>query len=195
MPEIMRQYGPAMVVAVAAVLLLSLLFGLWPNGSGSVLNEVGSRASGQLSERPGTGAGTTGFDERSNRSLPKASLNGAARQGVEFALLDLFMITDSDGAAWSTADRAFMLDGAARGGVVYIESITSRDGTEHVGGLTGSYSTDALQLSQDTGLITFHEAGVYRVRLKVLDLENTQASYTIPVVVDFALRDVTEGER
>lgn len=188
MPEIMRQYGPTMIVAVAGVLLVALLFGAW-TGGGSVLDDIGARSSSQLAERPGTGAGTAAFDAQSERSLPTATLAGGATQNQELLLLDLFTIADSDGAVWSAADRAFVRDGALVGGTVLVESITSRDGTEHVSGLTGTSSTPMLELNQDTGVATFKEAGVYRVRLKVLDHDNVEASYTIPIVADFALQN------
>lgn len=189
MPEIMRQFGQTIVVALAGGLLIALLFVLWPSGTGSVLDEIGSHASGQLGERTETGVGTATFDNHSGRSAPKAAGTGSVMQGVALSLVDQFIITDSDGAVWNHAARGFILDGVNRGGLVQIESITSSDGTEHVGGLAGDYHTDKLDLSQATGTVKFLETGVYRVRLRILDHDNVEASYTIPIVVDFVLRD------
>lgn len=188
MPEIMRQFGQTIVVALAAGLLITMLFVLWPGG-GNVLSDVGSRSSSQLDERAVTGTGTEKFDEHSGRSLPKAAVNGSAAQDVEFNLVDKFTVTAADGAVWSQADRGFMLDGINQGGLVQIESITSSDGTEHVGGLTGDHHTSKLELSQATGTAKFLEPGIYRVQLRILDHDNVEATYTIPFVVDFSLND------
>jgi hypothetical protein len=181
----MRQFGQTIVVAVSAALIIALLFVLWPSGSGSVLDDVGSRADSQLAERPVTGGGTEEFNDHSGRSVPKAAVNGSVMHNVEFTLIDKFTITDADGAVWSHANRGFMLGGTSRGGLVQIESIASSDGTEHVGGLSGNYSTDKVEFSQTTGTVKFLEPGVYRVRLRVLDYDNVEATYTIPLVVDF----------
>lgn len=188
MPEIMRQFGQTIVVAVAGGLLIAMLFTLWP-GEGSVLDEIGSSASSQLIDRATTGAGTAGFDQHSARSLPTAAVNGAAVKGVAFNLVDKFTITDADGAVWSHAAGGFVLNGANRGDLVQIESIASGDGTEHVGGLTGDHRTSKVELSQATAMAKFLEPGVYRVRLRVMDQDNVEASYTIPLVVDFTLND------
>jgi hypothetical protein len=185
MPEIMRQFGQTIVVAAGGALIMALLFVLWPSGSGNVLNDVGSRASGQLAERPVTGEGTKTFSDHSGRSVPKAAVKGPAVQNVAFTLVDQFTLTDADGAVWSQANRGFMLGGTNRGGLVQVESITSSDGTEHVGGLSGSYSTDKVVFSQTTGIVTFLQPDIYRVRLRVLDYDNVEATYTIPLVVDF----------
>lgn len=189
MPEIMRQFGQTIVVAVAAALLFTLLFVTWPGG-GSILDDIGSRGSVQLEERAVTGGvGSPAFDEHSGRSLPVAVGNGTALQGDSFLLADKFKITSTDGGVWDQAQRGFMLDGINRGGLVQIESIVSTDGTEHVGGLVGDYATTMLKLSQSTGTVQFLEPGVYRVRLRVMDHDNIEASYTIPLVVDFVLHD------
>ena len=187
MPEIMRQFGQTIIVAVSGALILALLFFIWPSGSGSVLDDVGSKAGSQLAERQVTGVGTEKFKDHSGRSVPKAASNGSALQGVAFTLVDKFTITDADGAVWRQANRGFMLAGTNRGGLVQVESITSSDGTEHVGGLAGTYSTDKVQLSQTTGTVKFLQPGVYRVRLRVLDYDNVEATYTFPFVVDFKL--------
>lgn len=188
MPEIMRQFGQTIVVALAGGLLITMLFVLWPNG-GSVLDDIGSRASRQLDDRAVTGAGTVGFDQHSSRSLPKAAVNGSTAQGVAFTLVDKFTITSSDGGVWSHTGGGFMVDGSNQGGLVQIESIVSTDGTEHVGGLTGNYSTSMVELSQATGTARFLRPGVYLVRLRVMDHDNVEATYTLPLVVDFALSD------
>lgn len=186
MPEIMRQFGQTIIVALSGVMIIGLLFVLWPSGSGSVLNDVGTRAGTQLDERAMTGTGTAKFDDHSERSVPKAVVKGSVMKGKTFTLVDGFTITDTDGAVWSHSGGGFMLSGSNRGGLVQIESIVSSDGTEHVGGLTGDYRTDKLELSQATGSVKFLESGVYRVRLRVMDHDNVEATYTIPLVVDFA---------
>lgn len=188
MPEIMRQFGQTIVVAVAGGLIFAMLFSMWPSG-GSVLDDLGSRASTPLNERTVTGAGTAGFDQHSSRSLPGVVVNSQATQGVAFPLTDKFTITAADGGVWSRADGGFILDGVNRGGLVQIESIVSSDGTEHVGGLIGDHHTAKVELSQATGTVKFLAAGVYRIRLRVMDQDNVEAFYTFPLVVDFVLND------
>lgn len=189
MPEIMRQFGQTIIVALAGAMLIAGLFVFWPSDSGNVMDDLGQRAGTQILDRSTTGTGTTTFDDHSGRSVPAASVNGPVQRGVELALFDNFTITDADGAVWSNTDGGFVLDGAPLGGLVQIESITSADGTEHVGGLTGQYATDKVELDQATGVATFLEPGVYRVRLRVMDHDNVEATYTIPLVVDFVLED------
>ena len=192
MPEIMRQFGQTIIVALGGALLVALLFVLWPSDSGNVLDDLGERASGQLDQRAVTGAGTAQFNDHSGRSNPTAAVTGTVLAGTQLVLFDQFTITDADGAVWSNTDGSFVRDGVPLGGLVQIESIVSSDGAEHVGGLTGNYVTDKVELSQATGTARFLEPGVYRIRLRVLDYDNVEATYTIPLVVDFALED--DGE-
>jgi hypothetical protein len=191
MPEIMRQYGQTIVVAVAGVMIVALLFALWPSesgaeGSGSVVDDIGARAAVQL-DSPLTGASTSEFGEHARRVWPTATINGSVQQRESFTLVDQFTITDADSAAWSVDAKAFVLAGESHGGVVQVESITSSDGVEHVGGLTGEFTTDRVTFSQDSGQVTFFKAGVYRIRLSVMDTDNVEATYTIPLVVDFVV--------
>lgn len=188
MPEIMRQFGQTIIVALAGAMLITMLFVLWP-AEGGIVGDIGSRANTQLEERSGTGAGTAAFTTHSGRSLPLAVSNGSAREDEAFTLHDKFKITSADGAVWNQAKRGFMQGSANRGGLVQIESIVSADGTEHVGGLTGNHNTSMVKLSQATGTVTFVEPGVYRIRMRVMDHDNIEATYTIPLVVDFVLHD------
>ena len=189
MPEIMRQFGQTIIVALGAVMLMVLLFVMWPSDSGSALDDIGARAGVQIAEREGTGVSSAVFDAHLGRSVPKVVTNGSAPSGVELSLYDSFTITDSDGAVWDNSTGGFVRDGVALGGLVQIESIVSSDGTEHVGGLAGDYATDKVELSQATGSVKFLEPGVYYVRVRVLDHDNVEASYTIPLIVDFALTE------
>lgn len=194
MPEIMRQFGQTIVVAVAGTLLIAMMFVMWPSGSGSVLDDLGARAGGPLQERAVTGAGTEAFAAHAGRTAPQARVKGPVVQGVEFILLDQFTITADGGAEWSQAQKAFMLHGSNRGGVVQVESITSADGTEHLGRIPGQPSTDTVEFSPKTGAVTFSEPGLYRVGLRMLDGENVEATSTIPLVVDFALQTKTDTQ-
>lgn len=188
MPEIMRQFGQTIIVAIAAGLLLTLLFVSWPHG-GSVMDEIGSTANGQLEERAVTGTGSVAFDKHSARSLPQVVGKGASVPvGESFILSDKFTITSFDGV-WNGATGSFMAGDTRLGGSVHIESIVSSDGTEHVGGLAGDYSTAKVKLSQASGTVQFLEPGVYLVGLRVMDQDNVEAKFTIPLVVDFALND------
>lgn len=186
MSEIMRQFGQTVLVAAAFGLLMTLLFVGWPGG-GNILSDIGTQSSQQLDDRAVTGTGTDNFSEHSGRSLPVVAGRASALQGETFLLADKFNITSSDGAVWNQSKKGFMLGAANKGGLVQIESIVSADGTEHIGGLTGNYDTAKVKLAQSTGVVSFKEPGVYRVRIRVMDYDNVEATFTIPFVVDFVL--------
>lgn len=199
MPEIMRQYGQTMIVAVAGAALCALLFATWPAASGpddqaaagSVIEHVGAGAAAML-EGSSTGTGTAVFDEHAARKAPRAAARKSVRQHETFTLLDAFKIVDSDGARWDAEQRTFVLDGQARGGAVWITSVRAPSGTELVGALTGTHESAELTLVQTqssaarVGTATFHKVGVYQVRLRVMDGHNLEATYTIPLAVDLA---------
>lgn len=191
MPEIMRQYGPTMVVAIAGAMLVGLLFAGWPTGgSGSVLEHVGASAATQL-EGSTTGGGTQVFEGHAARKTPVASARGSVRQHETSLLTDAFRIVDSEGATWDSAARTFVAGGNSRGGSVWITSVLSPTGTELVGALTGIQKSPELTLVQTengsrVGRATFHKPGIYRVRLRVMDGRNLEATYTIPLTVDLA---------
>lgn len=193
MPEIMRQYGQTLVVAIAGALLISLLFVTWPSSaageeSGSVLHDIGARASQRL-EGAGAGASTARFDDYAARVAPTLALKGPVKQHDEFVLVNQFTIADADGAVWDADVGSFVLDGVSHGGLVQIESIVAPDGSENIGGFTGEHVSEWVAHSQESGDVTFTRAGVYQVRVYVKDGDNVDATFTVPLVVDFVMAE------
>lgn len=190
MPEIIRQYGQTILVAIAGVMLVALLFVAWPSesGDGSVLTAVGETTTRQIADTS-TGAGTAQFAQHASRTVPTIATTGTILQGEPFRVSDRIIVTDSDGAVWNSTRGRFVVGSAEYAGVVQVESIASSDGVEHVTGLHGTHTTEALTIDQSIGQITFLRPGIYHMRIRALDRSNVEATYTIPVVVDFVVQD------
>lgn len=179
MPEIMRQYGQTILVAVAGMLLCALLFVSWPSG-GNVLSDIGSRSATQIENTGQTanGAATQRFDERAGRTRPQARLLGTVTERTPVALVDLFEITDADGATWSSTAQTFLKNGSGMGGSVEVLSLTASN-TPDV-----NLINDTTVYDRTSGQATFPNPGVYRVRLRILDHDNVEAVYAFNLAVD-----------
>jgi hypothetical protein len=192
MPEILRQYGQTLLAAASIALLFVILFVAWPRGS--VLADVGARASTQIQGKGQTaGAAAARFDEHATRALPTARANGHATERTTLQLTNQFLITDADGATWqhSGDDTAEFLfeDGTGNGGSVSVESITAPDGTQLIETPGDLVNTSRLLYDPATDYALFRAPGIYRIRLRLLDHDNTEATYTIPLTVDALVKD------
>lgn len=185
MPELMRHYGAAILATVTAGALFVLLFSMWPSGSGSFLETVGSGATGQLAGREKTGGGTAAFDEHAERTKPLVAFDGAFLKGTQYAnMTSEFTIMDSDGGQWDPAIGQFVLDGVPTGGHVTIKALSSEaDGVDYVNGANDEVFP-RVTFDKATNAVLFHSQGLYLVSLEVLDGSNVRADYKINVIVD-----------
>jgi hypothetical protein len=191
MAEILRHYGQALLVAAAIALLIALLFVAWPHGS--VLTDVGARATTQIQDTgQSEGAAAASFDKHANRALPTARAKGHITERAAIELTGQFLITDADGATWQhkgdTGEFLFE-DGTGNGGRVSVESITASDGTELIDDSADLVNTSRLLYDPASDYALFRQAGIYRVRLRIVDHDNTGATYTIPLTVDALVKD------
>jgi hypothetical protein len=191
MPEILRQYGQAALVAVTIALLAALLAA---GPGGGVLSNIGAQASTQIQDTGQSGgAAAASFDKHATRALPTAQAKGHITERTTFPLTDQFLITDADGAIWQRkgddAGEFLFEDGTGNGGRVSVAGITAPDGTELIDDPSALVNTSRLLYDPASDYALFRQAGIYRVRLRIVDHDNVEASYTIPLTVDALVKD------
>lgn len=175
MTEIFRQYGQTVLVVVSALLLVSLLFVTWPSGEGSVVTDIGDRTAGSI-DNSQTGGVNPAFDEYAKRQPPTVTITGTAIEEAEVDLIAVMKITDSEGGVWESSAGVFIGDdGAQHPGSVQVISIRAENA-----------DTKNPEFDPATGHTVFGQAGLYTVDLRILDRYSVAASFSVPIVVDFA---------
>lgn len=181
MADIFKQYSGAILTSISFGLLLIIFFFSWGGRTdSSVLDEVGSRTAVMLEQRNinyTNHKDKLQFNTHAARRLPTAKARGHVKEKTAMNLVDTLLITDHDGYIWNDAShRAFVSGSRKQAGVVTVLSITDSNGTEYI--------DNASVYNKSTHMITFPKIDAYYIRLNIMDYDNVEATYTVPLPVD-----------
>lgn len=189
MNEIMKQYGGAIVVVASAVLLFTIIFKVWPveqpDGSfrnGSFLTSVGQQVDKSMSSRVvdwGSHVDGSALNVHADRDKPTAKAKKHAVEKVTISLSDLFLLKDCDGREWRSTDKKWAgMDVVS--GTVDVLSVKSSAGVE----ISDQTFNGKIVWDRVTQEFTFPEPDTLFVTLRIMDYDNVEATYRIPVAVD-----------
>lgn len=183
MSEIIKQYSGAILVTVAAVLLFAILFAAWPvkeeDGStrlGSVMENIGQEMEKSIDKEHedwSSHVDGTVFDAHAARNKPTAKTKKHAVELTPIALSDLFLLVDNDGREWRSSDKKWV-GSDQQSGAVDILSVVNSSGVDIAPSVW----------DRTTQVFTFPEPDTLQVTIRVMDYDNVEATYTIPVAVD-----------
>lgn len=178
MSEIFKQYSQAILTSIAFTLIVALLFTSWMTG-GDILSYVGSRTETMLEER---NIDYTGHLDKQNfmihaaRRVPTIQSKAHVKEKTTFNLVDAFLIKDTDGYVWNDSLQVFEQGGNQANGVVEVLSIKDSNGVE--------YLENSSVYNQTSHMVTFPKVDTYMVRMRLMDYDNVEATYTVPLAVD-----------
>lgn len=169
MDAIVKQYGQAILTAVAVLVITVMVFVSWPGSTENLLGTVGHQAATQIegkSQHP-SGLSAQKFEQIAAKPAPTAKRNSVPVDKSSYMFLtDLFEIKGGDGNVITHSTPNTTLE---------VKSIVDEAGTEWV---------TTLSVFTSDGRVLFPHPGVFTVKLRVVDTSNQAATYLIPVVVD-----------
>lgn len=198
MSDVVSTYGRLLIGVLVTTAILALLLATPYGSSLGVTAWIGQRAQPVMTRAAQSHAkDTTVFDRTRSRPAPSVAPARKAVAGTPVALLSLMDITDADGWHWddTVSNQARVHDNTQAGVRVWTESelrgmwvsgSASRPGIVRVLGIVRATDQTALTGSYDpaTGMVTFAEPGVVRVRLRVMDASNTSVTVNVEIPVD-----------
>ena len=185
MQEIVKQYGGAIMVSFCGFFLLVMLFFAWPSDDGTFLGSVGEQVEKPFDRRAvdwGSQKDGSALNEHAKRDKPTVKTKKHAVEKQMISVTELFLLTDHDGRTWVSTEKVWKDSNAsdARTGLVDILSIKNSYGEER-----SDLSYDGIPVwNPDTQMLRFPESDTYIVTMRVMDYDNVEATYQIPVAVD-----------
>lgn len=184
MQEIVKQYGDAILIGFVGFFLLVMLFFAWPSDDGTFLGSVGEQVEQSVDRRVvdwGSQKDGTALNTHAKRNKPTAKTKKHAVEKQMISVTDLFLLTDHDGRTWVSTEKVWKKNGGdTKTGVVDILSIKNSSGQELV-----DQTYDGIPVwNRDTQMLRFPEPDTCLVKLRVMDYDNVEATYEIPVAVD-----------
>lgn len=191
MNEIIKQYSGAILVVAASILIFAICFSAWPveqpDGTferGSFLSSVGQQVDKSMTSRVidwGSHADGNALNVHADRDKPTAKARKHAVEKVTITAGELFILKDCDGREWRSSDKKWA-GSDVKSGAVDIWSIKSSAGEELI---DKTFSGKAVW-DRATQKLTFPEPDTLLVTIRVMDYDNVEATYQIPVAVDMA---------
>lgn len=196
MDEIFKQYGGAILVSFAFLIIITFFTTGW--GGDGVLNAIGRNTLPIIESVDKGDVDSDNLERVLNRDRPKVYIRSNLKEKMDVYILDNFEIVDADGYIWNRSQGAFMSGSSSSPGAVYVMNITDSNGRvyydsmEHISRIY-NYQTGVLDdadigiYQPDTGKIRYPLAGTYTIKLRVVDCDNVEAVVFCRVAVDFVL--------
>lgn len=178
MQEIVKQYGGAILVSFCGFFLLVMLFFAWPSKEGTFLGTVGEQVEKPFDRRAidwGSQKDGSALNAHAKRNKPIVKTKKHAVEKQTISVTDLFLLTDHDGRTWVSNEQVWKdAAGNAKTGVVDLLSIRNSSGLE----------VKEMVWNPNAQLLQFPEEDTYLVTMHVMDYDNVDGTYEIPVAVD-----------
>lgn len=183
MYEIVKQYAGTILVGMSALLIIVMLFKLWPSANGSVMTAIGEQTKPHMEDRvidwenrPDEDA----LEVHANRDRPTITSKRHAVEKVSITMTDLFTIKDCDNRDWDAANQKWINGPGEQPGTVDIISIKNSRGEE----IRDQVYNGKVVWDKATQTFTFPEPDTVIINIRITDYDNVQSDYQIPVAVD-----------
>lgn len=183
MYEIVKQYAGTILVGMSALLIILMLFKLWPSGNGSVMSAIGAQAKPHMENRVVDWENRVDKDaltSHANRNRPTVTTKRHAIEKISITMTDLLVIKDCDNRDWDSVNQKWINGPGEQPGTVDIISIKNSGGHE----VRDEVFNGSVVWDKATQTFTFPEPDTFIVNIRITDYDNVQSDYQIPVAVD-----------